>query len=113
MLISYPWPGNIRELENVIERAVVLSNQPVLTEEDLPAEIRHGAAQEVFHGASENEPFLVAETPPLEEVKKRYVLRVLGLCKGNVSQAARTLNIDRRSLYRMLVRYKVDTFSKS
>ncbi len=113
LLVSYPWPGNIRELENVIERAVVLSNQPVLTEDDLPVEIRHGATQDVFHGSSKNEPFLVAETPPLEEVKKRYVLRVLGLCKGNVSQAARTLNIDRRSLYRMLVRYKVDTFSKS
>jgi DNA-binding NtrC family response regulator len=112
LLNNYSWPGNIRELENVVERAVVLSNQPVLTPEDLPPEIRDGSVQRLFDGPSGQEAFLVSDMPPLEEVKKRYVLRVLALCKGNVSRAAKTLNVDRRSLYRMLIRYKIEPFSK-
>jgi DNA-binding NtrC family response regulator len=106
LLRNYAWPGNIRELENVIERAVVLSNQLVLTPEDLPAEIRypHDWKECITTG---DETFRLMDTPTLEEVKKRYLLHVLALSHGNVSRAAKTLNIDRRSLYRMLVRYKV------
>ena len=105
LLKNYGWPGNIRELENVIERAVVLSNQPVLSGEDLPSEIRHpfdGKESE----ATANETFRIADTPTLEVMKKRYILHVLALSQGNITRAAKTLNIDRRSLYRMLDRYK-------
>ncbi len=112
LLMKYSWPGNVRELENVIERAVVLSNQSAITAEDLPPEIRTLSRSPLYGDGSGREPFLIADTPPLEEVKKRYVLRIIGLCDGNLSRAARTLNIDRRSLYRMLTRYKVDTSDK-
>ncbi|MGE5217644.1 MAG: sigma-54-dependent transcriptional regulator [Chloroflexota bacterium] len=106
LLLKYWWPGNVRELENVIERAVVLSNQRAITVEDLPAEIRTLSRPSLYGNESGREPLLIADTPPLEEVKKRYVLRVIALCDGNLSRAARMLNIDRRSLYRMLTRYK-------
>jgi transcriptional regulator of acetoin/glycerol metabolism len=78
----------------------------VLTPEDLPAEIRypHDWKECITTG---DETFRLMDTPTLEEVKKRYLLHVLALSHGNVSRAAKTLNIDRRSLYRMLVRYKV------
>jgi two-component system, NtrC family, response regulator AtoC len=112
LLCNYAWPGNIRQLENVIERAVVLSNQPVLTVEDLPAEIRDGTTRPSFASPSKISPFFIPDSPALEEVKKRYILHVIDLCEGNMSRAAKTLNIDRRSLYRMLVRYKVEPFSK-
>jgi two-component system, NtrC family, response regulator AtoC len=112
LLRSYAWPGNIRELENVIERAVVLSNQPVLTPEDLPVEVREGKTQRALRNRTEIDPLVVSDTPSLEEVKKRYILHVIDLCNGNISRAAKTLNIDRRSLYRMLVRYKVEPFSR-
>jgi DNA-binding NtrC family response regulator len=112
LLASYPWPGNIRELENAIEQAVALSFQPVLTPEDLPPDVREQAALSFRSEASQDGQFLLAGTPSLEEVRKRYVLHVLERTQGNVSATARILNVDRRSLYRMLARYKIEPFLK-
>ena len=112
LLCGYAWPGNIRELENAIEQAVALSYQPILTPEDLPAEVWDDAASR-FVEVSDQEQFLFPDTPTLEEVKKRYVLHVLKGSGGNVSRTAKILNIDRRSLYRMLARYKIGPFLKN
>jgi two-component system response regulator AtoC len=112
LLCSYSWPGNIRELENAIEQAVALSYQPVLTPEDLPRDVRDQAALTFRTGASRGGQFILADTPSLEEVKKRYVLHVLERTQGNVSATARILSVDRRSLYRMLARYKIEPFLK-
>jgi len=107
LLCAYSWPGNIRELENVIERAVALSNQPVLTPTDLPVEVCEHVAARPSHGLLREEQSPFADTPTLEEVKKRYVLHVLHNTQGNLSHAAELLDVDRRSLYRMLGRYKI------
>jgi DNA-binding NtrC family response regulator len=107
LLCDYSWPGNIRELENAIEQAVVLSNQPVLVPDDFPSAVRNKAASKLNQNLPTAGQFLFSDTPTLEEVKKRYVLYVLNRNQGNVSRTARALNIDRRSLYRMLARYKV------
>jgi two-component system, NtrC family, response regulator AtoC len=112
LLCSYSWPGNIRELENAIEQAVALSYQSILTPDDLPEAVRNPAAAKSFENGSQNEQFLFHDTPSLEEVKKRYVLHVLRHNQGNVSRSARVLNIDRRSLYRMLARFKIEPFFK-
>ena len=112
LLCVYPWPGNIRELENAIEQAVALSYQPVLTPEDLPRDVRERAALTSRPEASQDGQFKLADTPSLEEVKKRYVLHVLERTRGNVSATARVLNVDRRSLYRMLARYKIEPYLK-
>jgi DNA-binding NtrC family response regulator len=103
----YAWPGNIRELENTIERAVTLSNQGMLTPEDLPREVRESSTQGVFADMPAGEWSGFADLPTLEEMKKRYILHVLNSTLGNMSRAAEILDIDRRSLYRMLERYKV------
>jgi len=112
LLCSYAWPGNIRELENTIEQAVALSNQAVLTPEDLPHDVREQGATRFSPTGLEDGQFLFSDTPSLEEVKRRYVLQVLRQTQGNVSATARILNVDRRSLYRMLARYKVEPFLK-
>jgi DNA-binding NtrC family response regulator len=112
LLCSHSWPGNIRELENAIEQAVALSYQPVLTPEDLPREVHEQKAARIASVAPANGQFIFPDTPSLEEVKKRYVLHVLQLTGGNVSATARILNVDRRSLYRMLARYKIEPFLK-
>jgi two-component system, NtrC family, response regulator AtoC len=112
LLCSYSWPGNIRELENAIEQAVALSYQSILTPDDFPETVRNPAAAQPFENGSQNEQFLFLDTPSLEEVKKRYVLHVLRHNQGNVSRSARVLNIDRRSLYRMLARFKIEPFFK-
>ena len=112
LLSTYTWPGNIRELENAIEQAVALSYQSILTPDDLPEAVRDHEAAKSFQIDSQNEQFLFPDTPTLEEVKKRYVLHVLKHNQGNVSRSARALNIDRRSLYRMLARFKIEPFFK-
>lgn len=113
LLCAYSWPGNIRELENAIEQAVALSYQPVLTPEDLPIEVRDQGASRFTHHLAQNEQFVFPDTPTLDEVKKRYVLHVLKRTQGNMSRSAKILNIDRRSLYRMLARYKIEPFLKN
>ena len=113
LLCAYSWPGNIRELENTMEQAVVLSNQPVLTPDDLPVTTRDHAVSTSMDCPPPNGQFLFPDNPTLEEVKKRYVLHVLSRNQGNISRTARVLNIDRRSLYRMLARYKIEPFLKN
>jgi two-component system, NtrC family, response regulator AtoC len=112
LLCGYPWPGNVRELENVIDRAVALSRQPTLTPEDLPVEVREGKASGFSRSTAQEEEFVFPGTPTVEEVKRRYVLHVLGLTQGNISRAAKIMDIDRRSLHRMLARYKIDPYIK-
>jgi DNA-binding NtrC family response regulator len=107
LLRTYTWPGNIRELENTIERAVALSNQAMLTPEDLPVEVRDRSTPRVNPDMPSEAWKGFDDLPTLEEVKKRYILHVLDSTQGNISRAAEILDIDRRSLYRMLERYHV------
>jgi DNA-binding NtrC family response regulator len=107
LLTTYRWPGNIRELEHAIEQAVALSYQPVLLPEDLPREVREQATHQVCSNPAAPSEFNFPDQPSLEEMKKRYVHHVLHITNGNVSATARILNVDRRSLYRMLARYKI------
>jgi DNA-binding NtrC family response regulator len=107
LLRTYTWPGNIRELENIIERAVALSNQALLTPEDLPVEVRDRSTPGGYADKSSDAWKGFDDQPTLEEVKKRYILHVLDSTQGNISRAAEILDIDRRSLYRMLERYQV------
>lgn len=93
-LESYSWPGNVRQLENVVERAVALNTSGVFDLEDLPQEI-----QNVRRSVPRR-----ADTPwlTLEEMEDRYVREVLEGTGGNISRAAEILGIDRRTLYRKL-----------
>jgi len=95
---TYRWPGNIRELENVIERMAVLSSGDELTEADLPDEVRVSAAP--------SRESIQLELPEsgisLEGVERELLLRALEKFNWNQSQAARFLDISRRTLiYRM------------
>jgi DNA-binding NtrC family response regulator len=94
LLVDYPWPGNIRELEHTIERAVALASTQILTPDDLAPELRSSIEVDLHRGS-----------PTLEEVKRRYVVHVINESGGNISRAATVLGVDRRSLYRMLSRY--------
>ena len=107
-LRNYSWPGNIRQLENTIEQAVVLSNHPLLTLDDLPREVREDLP--LSQDGTEDGQLLFSDMPSLDEIKKRYALYVINRVGGNISLAAKTLDIDRRSLYRMLARWKIEPF---
>jgi DNA-binding NtrC family response regulator len=98
LLTDQPWPGNIRELEHCIERAVALASGQVLTPEDLAPELKGTLDSTLFRG-----------TPTLEEVKRRYLAHVLEETGGNISRAASILGVERRSLQRMLRRFGLRT----
>ena len=98
-LLSYPWPGNVRELQNCIERAVALTQFDHVGLEDLPERIREFKTSRIT--IESNDP---AELLPMEEVERRYILRVLEAVGGNKTLAAQVLGFDRRTLYRKLER---------
>ena len=99
-LMAYNWPGNVRELENCMEHAVALARFDQITVEDLPEKIRAYRAERFVVAA--NDP---TEIVTMDELERRYILRVLALVGGNKSRAAQVLGFDRRTLYRKLERY--------
>jgi two-component system response regulator HydG len=99
-LLAYSWPGNVRELQNCIERAVALTRFEQIAVEDLPERIRAYRGSQIII-ATDDPGDLVS----MEEVERRYVLRVLESVGGNRGQAAKILGFDRKTLYRKLERY--------
>jgi two-component system response regulator HydG len=98
-LLGYSWPGNVRELRNTIERAVALTAHDHITVDDLPQKIAE-------RPRSSPQPEL--ELLTLEEVERRHILQVLEATGGNRTLAARTLGLDRTTLWRKLERYRIE-----
>lgn len=100
-LVRYDWPGNIRELANVIERAQILAEGNALTLDDLPDGVR-GAALPVDAAAS-------ASPDALDSLERRHVRDVLARHAGNKVKAAKALGVSRRTLYRLVEKHSLDT----
>jgi len=98
VLMSYGWPGNVRQLKNVVERMLVLSTGPRLGLETLPPEIRP-AAGETLSGMNN----LVGIS--IEQAERELIRNTLKLVNGNREQAAKILNIGERTLYRKIKEY--------
>ncbi len=96
-LSLYSWPGNIRELKNIVERAVILSDGKTLTTDDLPPEIQFLQEQK----SNTLSAFSMAS------VEKLHILKVLNHTKGNKAEAARLLEIGIATLYRKIEEYKL------
>ena len=101
-LLTYEWPGNVRELSNCMERAVVLTQVDHVTVDDLPEKIR-AFRNSLFVLPTDNP----AELLSMDEVEKRYLLKVLKAVGGNKTVAAKILHFDRKTLYRKLETYGV------
>jgi two-component system response regulator HydG len=100
-LCDYNWPGNVRELRNCMERAVALTRFSELAVEDLPERIVKHRRSHVVVAAEDP-----SELVPLEEVERRYILRVVEAVGGNKTMAAKALGLDRKTLYRKLERFR-------
>jgi len=101
-LKNYDWSGNVRELENSIEHAVLHSRGQIITEDDLPARLKAPRESQLTL-----EEKLFTGLPPLEELERRYLIHVLEAVNGNRTRAAEVLRIDRRTLYRMAERFGI------
>lgn len=106
ILTHHPWPGNIRELRNIINRMVVLCRGERLTPRDLPPEIRGNVPVADAPGAE-------SPTLNLAETEKRLIQRALQQTAGNISRAAQLLGISRRTLHRKLSEQDGATASES
>jgi len=106
-LLAYSWPGNVRELQNCIERALALTQFEHLTVEDLPEKIQNYRRSHVLIGSDDP-----SELVPMEEVERRYVVRVMEAVAGNKTLAARILGFDRKTLYRKLEHYAAETAAR-
>ncbi len=112
-LRSYPFPGNVRELENTVERAVTFCDGEKIRPEHFPERVRRGMAGSGKEAPARSDASagLVGpeELPSLDEVERRYILHVLDRVEGNKRRAAALLGIGRRTLYRRLEEYDVDS----
>jgi len=96
-IMAYDWPGNIRELENAIERAVALGSGPILHVGDLPSNLQYTSTEKPPEGD---------EMVPLEALERRAIFRALRETAGDKLAAARLLGIGKTTLYRKLKQYE-------
>jgi DNA-binding NtrC family response regulator len=92
-LVAYEWPGNVRQLENVVARAIALSSTGVIGPGDIPAPIGDAPVKPTN---------FAADLPTLAELSKRYAAHVLQHTQGNKSEAARLLGVDRKTFYKLI-----------
>jgi len=105
-LLSYDWPGNIRQLRNTIESMLVMDTDGLLDVDGLPAEIAQlagGAVEEGENIGPSGADSLIGR--PLDEVEKYYIQRALDLTDGNREEAARLLGKGERTIYRKIKEY--------
>ncbi len=101
ILKAHQWPGNIRELKNILERSVILENSGVLTPDSLPAELRIQA--------SSQQPTGTLSAFSMASVEKLHIQKVLNYTGGNKAETARLLNIGVATLYRKMDEYQLTT----
>jgi DNA-binding NtrC family response regulator len=104
---SYSWPGNVREVRNVIERAVALGNGPYIAMEDLPAELTRAPAYDdtLENTITTSADATLAQTK--EEAEMARIVQALAKHPGNRQRAAMELGISRMTLYNKLRRYGI------
>lgn len=102
VLMNYPFPGNVRELENIVERAVTLSKGEELEPQDLPEELQMVRFRAVRPGSR--------AMPTLAETEREYIKWVLSQTNGNKTKAAEILGIDRVSLWRKIKQFQLEGF---
>jgi two-component system NtrC family response regulator len=99
LLQRLPFPGNIRELKNLVERTVLVSGKSIIEDEDITRNMpsASGAAVEVDSGA----------LLPLDEMERKMIVRAMEFYSGNISKVADALGLSRAALYRRLEKYGI------
>lgn len=111
LLQAYGYPGNIRELQNAIERAVLISRGPEIGVDDLPESMRASAAIALGRGApgtDSRSSFRAAKQRVIEQFERGWIETALKAAKGNISEAARTSGLDYKNFYAKMVRLDIE-----
>lgn len=104
----YPWPGNIRELENVLERAYILENTSYLTPSNFPNEIIPSNSDEPHVIVNTNGTLAETRKQAIEEVELKYLIEKLSVHKGKINRTAEEAGITPRQLHKLMVKYQLN-----
>jgi len=106
LIYEYPWPGNIREMENTIERCMIISDREIIDIEDLPAHLRE---TDTLINIDYAGPLFSDDTIiPFEKLKEEAIRHALNVTKGNIVEAAKKLQLGRATIYRLMEKYKIE-----
>ena len=104
-MAAYSYPGNVRELENALRRALALSSNGLITLDCFPPEIAKAQSRGEF--GVETAHRLIADRPCMGELQRRYLELILAETGWNRRKAAAVLNLDRRTIQRLIARYRL------
>jgi DNA-binding NtrC family response regulator len=109
VILSFPWPGNVRQLENAIERAVVTAKEGTIRPENLPAELLTPPPRKVSFPVDLSRPLPEQLNELTVDFESRYLRRALKKSRGHVGRCARISGLSRRSITSKIAQYKIDT----
>jgi len=104
---NYPWPGNIRELENLMERACILETTKILTPESFPAGLFESGNQHAVLPVEAHLPLSEARKHVIEDFERQYLKALFTRSKGKVNRAAQDADISSRQLNKLMVKYGI------
>jgi DNA-binding NtrC family response regulator len=108
LLAGYPWPGNIRELVNVVSHVLTFSEGDTIDVDTLPSRFQPGEAPRAGLAFNEHLSFKEAKEQLLEAFEREYLTTLLKRTQGNMSQAARESGLHRKSIERLVRKYELD-----
>ena len=111
MIYEYNWPGNIREMENTIERCLIVSEKDLIDIEDLPSHLRTAdpSTSVEFSGSLFSDETII----PFEKLKEESIRHALKVTNGNIVEAAKKLQLGRATIYRLMERYNIENRSSN
>jgi len=104
---AYPWPGNIRELENLVERAYILERSDILSPQGFPSELIPSDAAVVSGGQGQELTLAAARSIANAEFERRYVVNLVARNRGKIHLSAKAAGITPRHLNRLMTRYQI------
>jgi DNA-binding NtrC family response regulator len=106
LIYDYPWPGNIREMENTIERCMIIAERDIIDVDDLPTHIK--TSDSVIASDFTGNIFTDDTIIPFEKLKEESIRHALKVTKGNIVEAAKKLHLGRATIYRLMERYNIE-----